>query len=98
MSATNNTEAEPDRRLIRRLHEIDSAAANIEVDAARYPEHRSAVHVRFGSLAEVEARLRCVRSSPSSRHHSARSARPYYASSGHCPTSSRGSRKTIHDV
>jgi hypothetical protein len=42
MSATNNTEAEPDRRLIRRLHEIDSAAANIEVDAARYPEHRCA--------------------------------------------------------
>jgi hypothetical protein len=31
-----------------------------------------APHVRFGSLAEVEARLRCVRSSPNSRHHSAR--------------------------
>ena len=28
--------------------------------------------VRFGSLAEVEAHLRCVRSSSNSRHHSAR--------------------------
>ena len=35
--------------------------------------------VRFGSLAEVQARLRRVRSSPNSRHHSARSARPLSA-------------------
>ena len=33
-------------------------------------------------LAEVKARLRCVRSSPSSRHHSARSAGPFSATSG----------------
>ena len=31
-----------------------------------------ACHVRYGSLAEVEARPQCVRSSPNSRHHSAR--------------------------
>jgi hypothetical protein len=45
---------------------------------------RTFVHsdVRFGSPAEVEARLRCVRSPPNSRHQSARSVRPFSAEAG----------------
>ena len=39
--------------------------------------------VRFGSLAEIVSRPRHVRSSPQSRHSSARVARPQYAKSGH---------------
>jgi hypothetical protein len=35
--------------------------------------------VRYESLAEVEARLPCFRSSPSSRHHPAQSGRPVVA-------------------
>ena len=35
-----------------------------------------------GSLTEAEGHLRCVRSSPNSRHHSARLPRPFSANSG----------------
>jgi hypothetical protein len=45
------------------------------------------VDVCYGSLAEVEAHLRCVRSSPNSRHHLARSVRPFSANNGHWLTS-----------
>jgi hypothetical protein len=50
-------------------------AAVVE-SGSKYP------NVRFGSLAEIEARFRCVRSSPRSRHYSARSARSLSANSG----------------
>ena len=39
--------------------------------------------VRYGSLAEAEARFRFFRSSPDSRHRSSGLARPLSANSGH---------------